>query len=313
MDWTQITLTVDAKDLDTACDIAVMAGTDGIYAEDYRLLEEETLEITHCSLIDEQLLAKDRTKGIIHLYLRPADHPAQTAAFLAERFAECGIGCEISLGTCCDTDWENNWKAYFKPLPVGEKLIVCPVWENPPEARGRKVLLIEPGNAFGTGTHETTQQCLEALESLVFQGAKVLDIGCGSGILSAAALLLGAGSVLAVDMSADAVETVIKNAALNGFSPPAFTASIGDLAGSVKGKFDIILANIAADPVIALCADAGRLLQEGGAFIAAGIIAHREPDILNALHINSLEATRRREKADWLCFECRMKQEVESC
>lgn len=306
MDWTQLTLTVDAKDLDTACDIALMAGANGIYAEDYRQLEEETLEITHCSLIDEQLLAKDRGKGIVHLYLRPEDHPAQTAKFLAERFSDCGIGCEITLGTCCDADWENNWKAYFKPLPVGKKLLICPVWETPPKANGRKVLLIEPGNAFGTGTHETTAQCLEALESLVFEGAKVLDIGCGSGILSAAALLLGAGSVLAVDLSADAVETAKKNAALNGFSPPVFKAVQGDLADSVDGKFDIILANIAADPVIALCADVGGLLAKKGTFVAAGIIAHRGIDVLLALALNGLGAVRTREKADWLCFECKM-------
>lgn len=313
MDWTHITLTVDANDLDTACDIALMAGANGIYAEDYRHLEEETLEITHCSLIDEQLLAKDRGKGIVHLYLPPDDHPSQTAAFLAERFAECAIGCEMTTGTCCDADWENNWKAYFKPLPVGEKLLVCPVWEEPGDAQGRTVLFIEPGNAFGTGTHETTAQCLEALENLVFQGAKVLDIGCGSGILSAAALLLSAGSVLAVDLSADAVETAKKNAALNGFSEPAFTAVNGNLAESVDGTFDLILANIAADPVIALCADIGGLLEPCGTFVAAGIIAHRRADVLNALHENGLEATQIKDKSDWLCFECRTKPEVIIC
>lgn len=313
MDWTEITLTVDAKDLDTACDIAVMAGASGIYAEDYRQLEEETLEITHCSLIDEQLLAKDRSKGIVHLYLPPAENPAVTAAFLAERFAACAIGCDIVTGTCCDADWVNNWKAYFKPLAVGEKLLVCPVWEEPGDAAGRTVLFIEPGNAFGTGTHETTAQCLEALEKLVFQGAKVLDIGCGSGILSAAALLLGAGSVLAVDLSADAVETAKKNAALNGFSPPAFTAVTGDLAQSVKGRYDIILANIAADPVMTLCADIGGLLEPSGTFVAAGIIAHRGAEVLRTLGENGLEAAQINEKSDWLCFECRTKPEVETC
>ncbi|OQA64737.1 MAG: Ribosomal protein L11 methyltransferase [Firmicutes bacterium ADurb.Bin262] len=310
MDWTHITLTVDAQDLDAACDIALMAGANGIYAEDYRHLEEETFEITHCSLIDEALLAKDRSKGIVHLYLPPDENPAQTAAFLAARFDECGIGCETAVGTCCDADWENNWKAYFKPLAVGEKLLVCPVWEEPGDAQGRKVLLIEPGNAFGTGTHETTAQCLKSLERLVFPGAKVLDIGCGSGILSLASLLLGAGSVLAVDLSADAVETAKHNAALNGFSPPAFSAVKGNLAESVEGTFDIVAANIAADPVIALCADIGGLLKASGTFIAAGIISHRKADVLHALNENGLEAAQINEQSDWLCFECRLKPEV---
>lgn len=166
MDWTEIKITVDTKDIDTAGDIANMVVPYGIYIEDYSDLEREAMEIAHIDLIDEDLLAKDRTKGIVHIYIDPQDHPQEAAAFLTERLAAAGIENEIDLTQCKNADWENNWKQYFHPIKIGERLLIRPTWEDEYDTEGRAVLHLEPGLAFGTGSHETTRLCLEALEKI---------------------------------------------------------------------------------------------------------------------------------------------------
>ena len=162
MEWTEVIIEINADDIDIATDIANMVVPYGVYIEDYRTLEEETWEIANIDLIDEELLKKDRTKGYIHIYISPDENPAEAVAFLSERLNENGISNKIDLNKCKNEDWENNWKEFFKPMNVGEKLLIRPLWiddyENP---TGRKVLSIEPGLAFGTGGHDTTRLCLE--------------------------------------------------------------------------------------------------------------------------------------------------------
>ena len=189
--WTEITVTVDTKDIETAGNIANMVVPYGIYIEDYSALEEETMEIAHIDLIEVSLLQKDRTKGIIHIYISPEENPAEAVSFLEERLQSAGIAYTLGTDLCAMEDWVNNWKKYFHPMPVGDKLLIRPTWEDADPTDGRKVLHIEPGLAFGTGSHPTTRLCLETLEKVVTPGATVLDIGCGSGILSIAALVSG--------------------------------------------------------------------------------------------------------------------------
>ena len=196
-DWTEIAVTIPAEDTDRAGDIAQMVVPYGIYIEDYSHLEEEAMEIAHIDLIDEALLQKDRTKSVIHVYISPEENPAEAVSFLKERFAAEDIPNEITSANCAEEDWINNWKKYFKPIPVGERLLVRPIWEDEYDAGGRAVLHLEPGLAFGTGTHETTRLCMELLEKYVKPGDTMLDMGCGSGILSVAGLLLGAESAVA--------------------------------------------------------------------------------------------------------------------
>ncbi|MBQ4625816.1 MAG: 50S ribosomal protein L11 methyltransferase, partial [Clostridia bacterium] len=211
MDWTEIKITVNADDVDKAGDIAHMVVPYGIYVEDYRALEQEAWEIARIDLIDEDLLAKDRTKGIVHIYISPEENPHEAVSFLSERLKAENIEFEIDETLCKNADWENNWKKYFKPMPVGNRLLIRPIWEDEYDAGDRAVIHLEPGLAFGSGTHDTTRLCLESIENYAEKGKTMLDIGCGSGILSVSGLLLGADSAVGVDIDALAVKTAIEN------------------------------------------------------------------------------------------------------
>lgn len=307
MDWTEIKITVNADDVDRAGDIAQMVVPYGIYIEDYRNLEQEAWEIARIDLIDEDLLAKDRTKGVVHIYISPEENPAEAVSFLTERLTAEGISNEIDESVCKNADWENNWKKYFKPMPVGEKLLIRPIWEQEYDAGERAVLHLEPGLAFGSGTHDTTRLCLETLEKYAAPGKSVLDIGCGSGILSVACLLLGADSALGVDIDALAVKTAKENGKTNGFSEPRFTVLQGSTTDKVTGKYDIIAANIVADIIINLCKDVKNYMNPGAVFITSGIIEPREDDVLRAFGENGLEVIARHESGGWLCFEAKVK------
>lgn len=167
MDWTEIIAEVDAKDVERAENIAVMTVPYGIYIEDYSSLEEEVLEIAKIDLIDEELLAKNRETARIHIYISPEDNPAEATAFLEERFRAENINFKILTDKCDVEACLDNWKKYFYPIEIGEKLLVRPVWREDYDPKGRTVLHLEPGIAFGTGTHETTRLCLEALENML--------------------------------------------------------------------------------------------------------------------------------------------------
>ena len=300
MDWTEVTVSVDAQDVDRAGDIAQMVVPYGIYVEDYSHLEEEAWEIAHIDLIDEELLKKDRTKALVHVYISPEENPAEAIAFLSERYNAEGIPHTISTAACVEEDWINNWKKYFKPIPVGEKLLIRPNWENEYDAQGRTVLHLEPGLAFGTGTHETTRLCMELLEQYVKPGASVLDVGCGSGILSVAALLLGAERAVGVDIDELAVKTAVQNAELNHVED-RFTALCGNLTDRVEGTYDIVVANIVADIVITLTKDVQQFLAPDAVYLMSGIIDTREQDVLQALE-GRFEVIARREEKGWVAL-----------
>ena len=307
MDWTEIKITVNADDVDRAGDIAHMAVPYGIYIEDYRTLEEEAWQIARIDLIDEDLLAKDRTKGIVHIYISPEENPAEAVSFLSERLTAEGIAHELDEAVCKNADWENNWKKYFKPMPVGKRLLIRPIWEQEFDAGDRAVIHLEPGLAFGSGTHDTTRLCLESIENYAEKGKTMLDIGCGSGILSVAGLLLGADSAVGVDIDALAVKTAKENGETNGFSEPQFTVLQGSMTDKVSGKFDIIAANIVADIIVMLCENVKNYMNPDAVFITSGIIVPREDDVVAAFEKNGLEIIARHESGGWLCFETKVK------
>ena len=293
---------MDTKDIETAGNIANMVVPYGIYIEDYSALEEETMEIAHIDLIEASLLQKDRTKGIIHIYISPEENPAEAVSFLEERLQSAGIAYTLGTDLCAMEDWVNNWKKYFHPMPVGDKLLIRPTWEDADPTDGRKVLHIEPGLAFGTGSHPTTRLCLETLEKVVTPGATVLDIGCGSGILSIASLLLGAQTAFGVDIDKLAVKTANANALENGFGPDRFTAVEGNLSDKVNGQYDIIVANIVADIIMQFNPQVAQFLKPGGTYITGGIIDVREDEVLASFAANGFTVQQRFEDKGWLVF-----------
>ncbi len=308
MEWTEVKINVNTKDVDKAGDIAQMVVPYGIYIEDYSDLEEAAWEIAHIDLIDEDLLQKDRNKAVVHIYISPEESPAEAVAFLSERYNAEGIEHEIDLSICRNQDWENNWKAYFKPLPVGDKLLIRPVWEDEYDADGRIVLDIEPGLAFGNGGHDTTRLCLETLEKHINPDVELLDIGCGSGILGIAGLLLGAKSATGVDIDALAVKTAKENGTINGFEEPKFTVFEGNLTDKVTGKYDVVVANIVADIIVMFTENVGQFLKDDGVYITSGIIDTREQDVLDAFEKYGFEVIGRHESCGWLCFETKLKK-----
>ena len=209
-----------------------------------------------------------------------------------------------------DSDWENNWREYYKPIEVGEKLVVVPEWEEAPQD-GRLPLRLDPGLIFGTGSHATTRMCLAALEKFSKPGVRVLDLGCGSGILGIGALILGCNSCLGVDIDPKAPDVVMSNAALNGIGTDKMTAWAGDiiadssLRARIGGGYQLVLANIVADVIIPLTAIVRQFMAPGAVFICSGIIEHRWPETEAALISNGFEILDHKSEEEWHCFVCR--------
>lgn len=304
-DWVEIKIEISAKDVDKAGDIANMVVPYGIYIEDYSQLEQETLEIAHIDLIDEDLLKKDRTKAWVHVYISPEENPNETVSFLVDRYNSENIENEITLLNCKQEDWINNWKKYFKPIAVGEKLLIRPLWEEQVDAGGRKILDLEPGVAFGTGTHETTRLCMELIEKYIKPGDSFLDMGCGSGILSIAALLLGANSATGVDIDPLSVKTANENARINKVDEK-FIGICGNLTEKVNGRFNVVAANIVADIVIELSKNAPDFMLKDSVYIISGIIDMREDDVLLAIS-DTFEIIERKEENGWVAMALKLR------
>lgn len=304
--WTEIKINVPVDRVDEAGAIASMTVPYGIYIEDYSNLEEEAMEIAKIDLIDEELLAKDRSIGIVHIYISPEENPQEAVSFIKERLTTENISFEIELANCAREDWENNWKQYFKPIKVGNKMLIRPVWIDDYDADGRVVLNLEPGIAFGTGTHETTRLCLEALENYITTETHMLDVGCGSGILSVAGMLLGAKDVTGVDIDKLAVKVAVENGKLNSLEYPSYNMIVGNLIDRVSGKFSVVTANIVADAIIMLTPDVKKFLAEDAVYIVSGIIDIREDEVLACLCTNGFSVVNRREENGWVCLECKL-------
>ena len=287
MEWTDIRLTVAKADADSAEAVATMIAEGGIYIEDYSDIEQQVAEIAHVDLIEQELLDKPRDTVIIHMYLEPGASPVETLALIAARMEAAGIAYTVETEGVEQEDWQNGWRKYYHPMEIGKRLAVVPSWQE--YNTDRVKLILDPGLAFGTGGHETTSLCMEALDERVKGGERVLDIGTGSGILAIAALKLGAAVAEGVDIDPVAVRTAL----------------VGDLSDKASGQYDIITANIVANAILSLAPAVPGLMAEGAAFIASGIIDSRKDEVIAGLEKAGLAVVEVKEKRGWECIVCK--------
>ena len=298
-DWTELRLAVPAAQVDAAAAIAQMTVPYGLYIEDYSHLEEEVAEIAHIDLIDEELLSRAREQAVIHIYISPEENPAEAVSYLKEQLPAAGIAFRLETGSIREEDWANEWKKFYHPLRVGKHILICPSWEDRPAGDGTVKVTLDPGMAFGTGTHETTRLCMTLLEKYVTPASRILDVGCGSGILAIIGLLLGAQRAVGVDIDELAVKVAEENAGRNGVSD-RLSLICGDLTEKVEGAYDIVCANIVADVIIRLSKDIRSYMKSGSVLLCSGIIEPREQEVLDALSRCGLDhVTTLREKG-WI-------------
>lgn len=303
MDWTEIKIKVKTEDIDKASAIANMAVPYGIYVEDYSDLEEQAWEIAHIDLIEQELRERDKSVAIIHVYISEEDNAAEAISYLTELFRADGVWFEIEHEDVNDSEWADGWKKFFKCTEVGSKILIRPSWEEYDKNTDRIVLSIDPGAAFGTGTHATTSLCLELLEGYVSNSSRVLDIGAGSGILSIGSVLLGAEFADGVDIDAQSVKVAKENAEINGVSDKT-NYLVGDLADKISGKYDIVCANIVADVIIRLLQNVKDYMKDGAVLITSGIIDSRENDVTAAFEKFGFKVEKRLTKDNWCAFVC---------
>ena len=309
MEWTDIRLTVSKADAEAAEAVATMIAEGGIYIEDYSDIEEQVEQIAHVDLIEQELLDKPRDTVIIHMYLEPGASPVETLALIAARMEAAGIPYTSETEGVEQEDWQNGWRKYYHPMDVGQRLAIVPSWQDYDTDRVK--LILDPGLAFGTGGHETTNLCLEVLDERVKGGERVLDIGTGSGILAIAALKLGAAVAEGVDIDPVAVRTAGENAALNGIDRSRYTVRWGDvlsdqqLKAEIGGGYDMVVANIVADVIIGLSGQVRPFLKEDGLFLCSGIIDDRAQEVADRLRENGWEILETRSAEGWFSYLCR--------
>ena len=301
MEWTDISITVPRRYADTAEAVATMVANGGIYIEDYADLDEQAWEIAHIDLIEQELLDKPRDIVIVHMYLAPDENPAEILPLFEERLQAAGVEYTLNTQGVEQEDWQNAWKQYYHAMEIGRRLAIVPGWEE--YETDRTVITMDPGMAFGTGTHETTSLCLETLDELVQGGERMLDIGTGSGILAIAALKLGAKQAEGVDIDPMCVRTAGENAQRNGVED-RFTVLVGDLSDKASGQYNIITANIVAAAILSLAPHVPALLAPGARFIASGIIDERRDEVLEGLQAAGLRPVQVKEKRGWVCVIC---------
>ena len=301
MEWTDISITVPRRYADTAEAVATMVANGGFYIEDYADLEQQAWEIAHVDLIEQELLDKPRDVVIVHMYLAPDENPAEVLPLFRQRLDDAGVEYTLNTEGVEQEDWQNAWKQYYHAMDIGQRLAIVPGWEE--YDTDRTVITMDPGMAFGTGTHETTSLCLETLDELVQGGERMLDIGTGSGILAIAALKLGAKEAEGVDIDPMCVRTAGENARRNGVAE-RLTVLVGDLSDKASGVYDIITANIVAAAILSLAPAVPALMAPGAKFIASGIIDERRDEVLDGLKAAGLRPVQVKEKRGWVCIIC---------
>ena len=318
MAWLEITLTTHGGSMEAAAAALTAGGFSDLLMEDQQEFEcflEENQE--YWDYIDEDLQEKLQGLSHIKLYLEDTDTAGmeKLTALVEKMRQNPALGnLEMTATALPDTDWEEGWKENYPPQEIGENLVVLPYWLASSYDGSRTPIILDPGLTFGTGAHASTQMVMEAMEKTVRPGFRCLDLGSGSGILSLAALRLGAESAIGVDIDPKAEDIARENAAYNQFTAPAFTALTGNVTADEEmmrslsaQEYDLVLVNIVADVIIGLSPVLPRYLTDRTKLICSGILDSRLADVVAALEQAGLTITATHAKEDWCCVEAMRK------
>ena len=305
MAWLEITIQTQSADIEHVAAALTAGGFEDLVIEDQE--EFETFldqNRAYWDYIDEDFQKKLQGLSNIKLYLEDTD----AAGMKKLRSLTEGLELTMNVSPLADVNWEESWKDNYPAVEVGSKLIVLPYWQAEAYSGNRLPVILDPGLTFGTGAHPSTQMVMEAMEETLTPGGICLDLGSGSGILSIAALRLGAASAIGVDIDPKAEDIARENAAYNGFAAPAFSACTGNVTADkqlmeklAQEKYDLVLVNIVADVIIGLAPILPRFLSENSTLICSGILDTRYPEVVAALQAAGLTVTATRAKEDWRC------------
>ncbi len=317
MDWLELRIDTSHAGLDAVTELLEQQGVTSVMIDDeadFQSFLENNRQ--YWDYVDDDLLAQKKGVSRVTFYLERSEASLGTVA--AVRIAMSALKKEhpeyapllLTVENVADEDWENNWKQFYKPMEIGNRLLVVPQWEKASDPK-RVKLVLNPGLTFGTGSHATTRLCLQALDTHIHGGESVLDLGCGSGILSIAALRLGAARAFACDIDEKCVEVAYENAALNGIGKDRYTVRWGDVLSDPELRcemgtgYDIVVANIVADVIMGLSPAVHGLLREGGLFLCSGIIDDRAAEVLQKLKADGWDVFEQHSSEGWFSYLCK--------
>lgn len=317
MHWLQVLIRTASDGIELLCTELTNAGFDSFVVEDDEEFHEFLNESKdYWDYVDDTLSAHMRGLSQVRLFLPAEDAPQRMKdlrsllASLPQRYPECHFGSlTIALDALQEEDWENSWKKNYRPLPVGEKLLIVPQWMTVEDLQGRLPVILDLGLTFGTGEHASTRMCIRMLERLIHGGEYLLDLGSGSGILSVCALRLGAASAVGIDIDPAAEHIARNNAVQNGFGADRFQAHTGNVISDhermealAAGGYDIVCANIVAGVLVRLMPIVSRFLRPKGCFLCSGILNEREAEVRQAALEAGLRIVDALHEDEWCCL-----------